>query len=518
MDSVPSPVDEPLPAGGGGDRSGSGPEGPRARGGLAERLRARATVAFVASVALLFFLEARETPNLRLPFSDQVYAKYGGYHDCFVLSAKRAPPVASCALCSWERRQDASWERPHGQWWRLLSTLFVPRWGLDAFVYLFLFLSLGPPLERALGTARFCVLYLGAGMGGVAVGALVAPTAPTPGTVLVIYALLGGLPGVVLGRTGSLRRTIASPEARSAALWLAFWLGLGVLQSWGYFAAGWQLAAEVAAAVFAMAFGWALGRPLGVVGSAARAFVPALAVASCAGLVVTGHRWFEGGIVSRSELRPGGRGSAVANPSSGDRDGGVERIRGERAAREAHPLREKWEPFLNRFGPLPAVDPADVRAEDLARLRTAYRELSEATRSHRTGIVGELDDLRVRCLILMGREDAPEVADEYLALNPSPRARALAGVAYHYRAGQRLGPDADRAEDYLEGALAGAPELAVELPEALYFYALQLALRGDARNAEEQFRRYLALVEKGSALPTFRARLVRQARAQLRDD
>src|SRR5690606_3417692 len=94
-------------------------------------------------------------------------------------------------------------------------------------IYLLIFAQLGPQLERMLGTGRFCALYLGAGAGGVALAELIDPSTRLQfgvgDTIVAVYAVLGAIPGVVLGMTGSLRATVRSPEARSAVFWVGFW-------------------------------------------------------------------------------------------------------------------------------------------------------------------------------------------------------------------------------------------------------------------------------------------------------
>ena len=476
-DSVPSPG-SPAPT--------AAPGQSGLPGWLEALLAAKATTAFLIAVGLIFFLEWRDpgTQTLRLPFAPEVYVKFGGY--------------------------DYATMMEKGQYWRFMSALFVPRWGIDAFIYLFLFFQMGPELEKILGTFRFCVLYLVAGATGVAVGALVDPSGGTYGTILVVYALLGGVPGTILGVTGSLSKTLGNPGARGAMFHLLFWLVLGYFVRFGSFAG------SVTTAVTAMALGAALGGWRRNPGAAvAKAVIPLAFGLACMGAVINNMRWLDGGLVSRDGIRPGGRTSNPNTPTEIEQPTVTpEGVRKSEGASAAEPYLERIGSGLDRYGPLPTGE--GLSDDDYDAVRGWLLELEAAIRDPDTLILSELDGLRVRCLVLLARHDeAVVLGDEFLSAMPSPQARALVGVAYFFKAGQSEGAAAQKAERYLSSALLERG-LDVELPEARYFYGVLLYQAHQDAESLREFEKYLALVGSDeSSQPAFRAPLVRQAKIQL---
>ncbi|MEO2168398.1 MAG: phosphoenolpyruvate carboxykinase (ATP), partial [bacterium] len=166
------------------------------------------------------------------------------------------------------------------------------------------------------------------------------------------------------------------------------------------------------------------------------------------------------------------------------------------------------------FGVLPTG--YGVRDSDVERIQDWLFELNQALGPDSL-ILSELDGLRLRCLILLGRHDeATSLSDELLGANPSPQHRALAGVAYFHKAGESPeGVAADTAETYLADALMHSG-LEVEFPDALYFYGARLYRSHQNEAYAEQFRRYLELVgEDEIDQPAYRAPLVRMAKTLL---
>lgn len=87
----------------------------------------------------------------------------------------------------------------NGQWYRLLTSVFLHGSWLHLAFNMYVLYVLGPPLERLLGHARFLVLFLVSGLGG----AVASFTFSVPNTVSVgasgaIFGLMGAL--VVAGR------------------------------------------------------------------------------------------------------------------------------------------------------------------------------------------------------------------------------------------------------------------------------------------------------------------------------
>jgi membrane associated rhomboid family serine protease len=79
-----------------------------------------------------------------------------------------------------------------GQWYRLLTAMFLHQAPMHIAFNMLSLWWLGPPLEAALGRARFLALYLLAGLGGSALTFVVAdPTQPSLGASGAIFGLLG---------------------------------------------------------------------------------------------------------------------------------------------------------------------------------------------------------------------------------------------------------------------------------------------------------------------------------------
>jgi len=84
-----------------------------------------------------------------------------------------------------------------GEYWRLVTALFLHAGPVHLLFNLFALCILGPPLERSIGSVRFCVCYLTAGIGstvgvlGLALSGLIRP------------ALLVGASGSIMGIVGA---------------------------------------------------------------------------------------------------------------------------------------------------------------------------------------------------------------------------------------------------------------------------------------------------------------------------
>lgn len=79
-----------------------------------------------------------------------------------------------------------------GQWYRLLTAVFLHQAVLHIAFNMLSLWWLGPPLEAALGRARFLALYLLSGLGGSALSYLLAdPRQPSLGASGAIFGLLG---------------------------------------------------------------------------------------------------------------------------------------------------------------------------------------------------------------------------------------------------------------------------------------------------------------------------------------
>lgn len=463
----PPPAWEPAPA----------PQGP---GWLKTILDARASYAFLAAALVLFFV-CKQEANVGLfgVIPDGVARKYGAYHYHDV--------------------------RDQGEWWRFFTTLFVSRMGLDALIYLMIFAQLGPQLERMLGTARFCVLYLGAGAGGVAIAELVDPSTRLQfgvgDTIVAVYAALGAIPGVILGTTGSLAATVRSPEARSAVFWVGFW---SIIR---YASTNRLEPAVLGAAALAIPLGAGLAlSKRDLVKGLASAAVPALAVAALIGLVCAEKRLQDGKLVDRGRPAtgrlpgpgPAGDGATEAPPPSA--------LEPAEASSEAvAEAREQVDGLLGRFGPLPKQ--FGYTLDEQGQARALLADVNKVVNGPNT-VMGELDAERARLnIVLANFNEADRIAGELLALKPSPYARALAGLTAYYR------PNLERAEDHLEQATQDA-RFVLELPEALFYYAKVVEERHGLEAAAGHYERYARTIGDGPH-PAWRKPLADEARRKL---
>jgi rhomboid protease GluP len=127
-----------------------------------------------------------------------------------------------------------------GQWWRLLTCVFVHIGIIHILFNVYAFLSVSSFLEAEIGTARFLSLFLLAGLGGSATSYLLHPGVVSAGASGAIFGLIGfGI--AYFGREGSARgRDVRSFMIRWAVYAFIFGLLFGAdnLAHAGGFAAG----------------------------------------------------------------------------------------------------------------------------------------------------------------------------------------------------------------------------------------------------------------------------------------
>ena len=88
-----------------------------------------------------------------------------------------------------------------GDWWRLLTAAFLHYGPVHLGMNMLVLWWFGPALETALGSSRFLLLYLAAGLAGSAGALLVTPNAITVGASGAIYGIFGAI--LVLERQGT---------------------------------------------------------------------------------------------------------------------------------------------------------------------------------------------------------------------------------------------------------------------------------------------------------------------------
>ncbi len=88
-----------------------------------------------------------------------------------------------------------------GEWWRLFTAAFLHYGFIHLAMNMLVLWLFGPTLEAALGSARFLLLYVAAGLAGSAGALLLDPDALTVGASGAIYGLFGAI--LVLERQGT---------------------------------------------------------------------------------------------------------------------------------------------------------------------------------------------------------------------------------------------------------------------------------------------------------------------------
>lgn len=468
--ATPPPAWEPRHEGGG------------AGGGLLQALKdGRVSYAFIAAACLIFYLSVEGDFSLRKAVSEPLALKYGAF------SYKAV--------------------RENGEWWRYITTLFVSRYGLDLVIFGFIFVQAGPQLERVLGSARFAVLYLLAGAGGVALAEVIDPgmheRLGMGDTIVACYAVWGALPGVILGMTRSIKRTITSPQAQGAAMSIAFW---SFLRYYMTGSPGWSV---VGAALLGLLLAAGLTISKEELGKGvALTAAPLVLIAALIGLAASGKRWQDGKLVDRGRPATG----RFPTPQGHGPDGTTEPPPSvldppEASNKEVEALREKVGPFLQRFGPLPSNE--GVTFEDQEKARTFLAQAEKVVNGP-NAVLGELDPERIKLnVLIMNRHDAARIARDHLKLQPGPYARTLAGLTAYQLGGSSL----EAAEDHLEVATADE-KFVLDLPEALYYYARVLEERHGLEVAHAHYQRYVRTLGDGPH-PPWRKRLVDDARAKI---
>ena len=109
-----------------------------------------------------------------------------------------------------------------GEWWRLLTSMFVHYGLMHLLLNMWALLNIGPFLERLLGRALFGLIYLGAGLeGGLLSIAWNGDRVWSAGASGAIFGLYGALIGWLLHEKQGLPRRVFQPMLRSSLLFTA---------------------------------------------------------------------------------------------------------------------------------------------------------------------------------------------------------------------------------------------------------------------------------------------------------
>ncbi len=122
-----------------------------------------------------------------------------------------------------------------GQWWRLVTPLFIHVGLWHVFINMYSLFVLGPAVERFFGTGRFLTFYLLTGTAGV-IASLAFTRAPSAGASSAIFGLLGALTAFLFLH----RRTFGAAGAiqlRQLIFIALINLGIGLapgIDNWGH--------------------------------------------------------------------------------------------------------------------------------------------------------------------------------------------------------------------------------------------------------------------------------------------
>jgi len=445
---------------------------PQEEGFLQGLWKTKVTLLCVGLIVLAFALQGNATPNWKpqFPFADSVYLDHGGY----LYSAIR----------------------DSNEWWRFITGVFVAKHGLSALIGAYLLFQLGGSMERILGSARTFPLIVISGVGGIALADLWFPARPSSGPFVVGFALLGALPGVVLGVTGSVAKTIKLPAVRSAIFSCVLWIAIYWFISF-QFGMAMNFAGLIGGVLSALVVGFALGLSRRDLVAGLVALVLATgAVAFPAVMVCQGKRYLDGELVLRG--KPAG--------SKGPRKGPDKKT----TAKLAKNARQEAEVILDRFGKIPYYPETgeqgldNDQAAEVGKLLVTLDELADGT----SMVTTEVEDLRARALLLLGRgHEAREISYLLVGSAPTPWNKALYGAALY------ASQEYDKALEVFRGLLQ-ATRTNTMMPEVHYYTATTLFQLGRDEEAQQSFGAYVSLVSD-KEMPEWRQRFVARAKREL---
>ncbi|HVC00886.1 MAG TPA: rhomboid family intramembrane serine protease [Steroidobacteraceae bacterium] len=144
-----------------------------------------------------------------------------------------------------------------GQWWRLVTSLFVHFSAIHLLVNLWVLWNIGRRTEQLFGNAAGAAIYFGTGIIASLTSIAWAPTLSSVGASGAIFGLVGAYLAFLLHPGCGVPRSIARRHWVSTAIFALFNLYSGATQSTI------DNAAHVGGLVSGLALGWCLARPLG---------------------------------------------------------------------------------------------------------------------------------------------------------------------------------------------------------------------------------------------------------------
>jgi len=163
-----------------------------------------------------------------------------------------------------------------GQWWRLLSSLFLHLGLLPLGINMWALWQMGRVAERLYGSLHFLLLYVFAGLCGGIAGLLWDPTGHNAGASGAIFGVLGGLLVLAFKPDSRVPAEIAFGARISGAVFILYNLANTFTHS------GVHNSAHLGGLLGGIVIGWLLARPLSVEGRTEIAFRLVMAVAGSA--------------------------------------------------------------------------------------------------------------------------------------------------------------------------------------------------------------------------------------------
>ncbi|WP_250628075.1 rhomboid family intramembrane serine protease [Pinirhizobacter soli] len=143
-----------------------------------------------------------------------------------------------------------------GQWWRLLSNMFVHFGVIHVSLNMWALYASGRTVERLFGTGRFIVLYLFAGIAASMVSLLWNQTVNSAGASGAIFGVFGGMLAFVMNKRNEVPQSVMIEHRNSTLGFAAYSLFYGVAHT------GVDNAAHIGGLVSGLAMGFVLARPL----------------------------------------------------------------------------------------------------------------------------------------------------------------------------------------------------------------------------------------------------------------
>jgi rhomboid protease GluP len=122
----------------------------------------------------------------------------------------------------------------HGQWWRMITSMFLHFGIIHIAFNMFVLLQIGFFMERLAGRLRFVVLYLVCGAGGSAASLAWHPSIVSAGASGAIFGLYGALLGFLLKHRGSIAPEALAAQKKWALTFIGYNLLYGAASGSGY--------------------------------------------------------------------------------------------------------------------------------------------------------------------------------------------------------------------------------------------------------------------------------------------